>query len=1417
MLRGTYFAGCPAMGGSGSGTVIYSVAANNTGAARSGTLTIAGQSFTVNQAACTGTISPTSRTHTAGSGGGTVAVTSPACAWTATSNVSWLTVASACSGAASTLVLDNGNITNIRGSGSYYVNRLTPTSYPATLTQVSIYWYGGGGGPPLTTPLTILAGTNTDGDATINNTSFQTTSATVQSQFAFSTYDITPVTINSGDFVIGFFMPASPSYSGALAMEGTAPLNGRSYLSSNGTTFSLDSSFDYMIRGAYFAGCSTTSGTGNGTVIYSVAANNSGGQRSGTLTIAGQTFTVTQATCSSPTIFYADADGDGYGNPNAPLNACFQPAGYVTNTLDCNDTDAAVNPGTAGGWMGGSSANWHAAANWCNNAVPTSTNNVMLPASGVSNEVSITDANVTVNNLTLGANRTLTVSNNRTLTINGMLTLGGGNLIVANGSTLVIGSSGSISRTSGYIIGALRKTYGGAGSFTFPVGTANGYSPVDVNVISGTGDFTIKATQGPQPNLGGPNNALQRYWTLTASGLTANLTFHYLQADIPAAASESSFVIIKYESSFTFPGGSVDANANTATINGVSSFSDWTLGQPNAPTAIDLMTFTAKVDDRGKVLLEWNTGYEVNNLGFHLYRDLAGQQTRLTPSLVAGSALLSGQTPLTAGLAYAWIDSLPNAKSPAIYWLDDVDLNGQVTRHGPFTPISIGQLPSQAQSLLLSNLQSGVSGFTEQQQRLPATAGAGGKAPQPPASSLQTQWQIAAQSGVKLLIDKAGWYRVTQPELVAAGLDVTRDSRDLQLFVDAQEVPLKINGGLKGRLEAGDSIEFYAMGLDTAETALHSYYLINGAQAGRRVAVVDGSDGPESRAQSFAYTTELKPRYLYFPSLKNGDAENWFGPVISSNPFALTMKVTQPDLDADSEASLELVLQGITSNITHSVSVLLNGTAIGTATFDGQAHSTTRFSVAMRQLQAGDNTISLTATGGSSDFSVVDAVRLSYWHRLTADNNALLLTAEGREKLQIDGFTLPDVRVFDITDAANISEIKAEVKDDGEGYHVTVASPEIGTRLLYAVVDATVQRPAQVLAQRPSTWNRAANGADLLIIAHASLISSLQPLKQLRQAQGYSVTLVDVEDLYDEFSYGAHAATAVKDFLTRARSAWKRVPRWVLLAGDASYDPRNYLGLGENDLVPTGRIATLQFETASDEWLGDGDGDGLAEIAIGRLPVRTAAAAAQVVTKLIGYEQSRPDGVLLVADRPDGFNFEAASQTIKGLLPEGMAVTEVYRSQMDDATARQALMSAWSRGPLLVNYAGHGSSSVWRGNLLVSDDAAGLRNGDGLPVVIAMTCLNGLFNDPRAMSLGEALLLAEQGGAVAVWASSAQTSADGQAQMNQEMMRQLFSGPATGGKPLTLGEATKQARRLVTDGDVRRSWVLLGDPTMRLR
>jgi hypothetical protein len=390
-------------------------------------------------------------------------------------------------------------------------------------------------------------------------------------------------------------------------------------------------------------------------------------------------------------------------------------------------------------------------------------------------------------------------------------------------------------------------------------------------------------------------------------------------------------------------------------------------------------------------------------------------------------------------------------------------------------------------------------------------------------------------------------------------------------------------------------------------------------------------------------------------------------------------------------------------------------------------------------------------------------------------------------------------------------------KTQGSGYLITFRAPGSGLRTLLALGVEKAKSPAQLALNQPSNWHRSMRGYDLVVLSHRDFLESLKPLKNLRENQGYSVALVDVEDVYDEFSFGSKDPRAIKDFLQRASSSWQKAPRFVLLAGDASYDPRNFLGYGELDFIPTKLLDTAYLETASDDWLVDFDEDGLPDMALGRLPVQTAVEASAMVAKIIAYEKSaRTNEALLVADKTeqtDDFDFAEAAHKVGALFPSSVGLRKVFRGEYgSDAQAKEALLHYLGQGSLVVNYLGHGGMMEWRGHVFTADDAEGLLNGQHLPFFINMTCLNGFFQAPYGDTLAEALLKAENGGAVAVWASSGMTEPGGQLKMNQELVRQLFNGEG-----LTIGEAAMKAKRAVSDKDIRRTWILFGDPATRLK
>lgn len=331
--------------GSGNGSVTVS-AQPNTGTARSGTLTIAGQTFTVNQAgSCASSINPTSQSVALGGGTGQVNVTIAAgCGWTSSSNASWLTITAGASGtgngqvtfsaAANTGGARSGTLT-IAGQ-TFTVNQagscaatLNPTSFAAPATA--------GTGPQVTVTapagcawtstsnapwLSITSGANGSGNGTV---AFTFTANTGAARTGTLTIAGQTFTVNQAGSCASSINPTSQSIGAAGGAGSQISVTSPSGCAWTATT-----------ADAWISVTSGATGSGNGTVNFTIAAN-AGPARTGTLSVAGQTFTVNQAAGCA-----------------ASINPTSQSVGAGGGTA----TDVAVTTSSGCAWTSTSNASW---------------------------------------------------------------------------------------------------------------------------------------------------------------------------------------------------------------------------------------------------------------------------------------------------------------------------------------------------------------------------------------------------------------------------------------------------------------------------------------------------------------------------------------------------------------------------------------------------------------------------------------------------------------------------------------------------------------------------------------------------------------------------------------------------------------------------------------------------------------------------------------------------------------------------------------------------------------------------------------------------------------------------------------------------------------------------------------------------
>jgi hypothetical protein len=296
--------------GSGDGTVSFAVGANS-GAARVGGIAIGGQTFVVNQASptapgCTYTIQPASASIAAAGGTANVTIQAgAACSWSAASNASWLSVSGTAVGAG------NGSVTISAAAnpGGARTGTMTIAGQTFTVTQAG----QPGACSPSINPTSQSIGAAGGAGAPVSVTASPSCNWTAASNAPWLT--VTSGASGTGNGQVDFTVTANsgPARTGTMAVAGQT----HTVTQASGCTYSLSAASQTLSRHAqkgkdidvsaagpctwtavsnasWITITSGASDSGNGTVKWTVSQNTGSNPRTGTITIAGLTFTVTQ-------------------------------------------------------------------------------------------------------------------------------------------------------------------------------------------------------------------------------------------------------------------------------------------------------------------------------------------------------------------------------------------------------------------------------------------------------------------------------------------------------------------------------------------------------------------------------------------------------------------------------------------------------------------------------------------------------------------------------------------------------------------------------------------------------------------------------------------------------------------------------------------------------------------------------------------------------------------------------------------------------------------------------------------------------------------------------------------------------------------------------------------------------------------
>jgi len=674
----------------------------------------------------------------------------------------------------------------------------------------------------------------------------------------------------------------------------------------------------------------------------------------------------------------------------------------------------------------------------------------------------------------------------------------------------------------------------------------------------------------------------------------------------------------------------------------------------------------------------------------------------------------------------------------------------------------------------------------------------------------------APATRLAIRVETNGLYQLTNVELRPLGWDLSHlDVTCLRLSQGGIPVPFTLQGQEQER-----RLIFYGHVAPARYYNYNVYWLEIGKEG---MPLPERNVAPEDDVAmcQVTHTIHFEEDANYVPQVRGRDP--WLGsrlyaPGTITVPLTLSHVVEGPatlrvELWAASEAPVEP---------DHHLLLHLNGQTVKEARWDGKGPHLIEARLPPGALRDGPNTLTLTApgdTGARAELTYLDWVEVIYMRKLVADGDSLAFGGRAGSYV-LSGFRCPDVELWDVTDPAHPVRMRGQtMESSADGYILHFTDVTGGEHRYQAASKAALLSPAEV-RPAPPTLTIPPEGADYVVIAHPSLRKAVMPLVEWRAAQGLRTAVFTTDQVYDRFSHGLPDPAALRDFLRWAIREWPPpAPRFVLLAGDASYDPCDHLSAPLKNLVPTWLLATQQMgETASDEWFADLDEDGLPDLAIGRLPAQDPQQIQAMVAKIMAYEQGAPAGewqrrVLLVADDDDPL-FAAISDELAGMVPPSYWTEQIVIGR--DADPRDALLAALDEGMGVVNYVGHGAIDMWaREGLLRAADVTTLHQEGRLPLVVVWACLSGYFIHPRVESLGETLLLVRGKGAIAALVPTGETMAADQKLLARALFRHLFTSP-------TVGEAVLYAKRELDPAqpglrEVIATSVLLGDPALRLK
>lgn len=714
-----------------------------------------------------------------------------------------------------------------------------------------------------------------------------------------------------------------------------------------------------------------------------------------------------------------------------------------------------------------------------------------------------------------------------------------------------------------------------------------------------------------------------------------------------------------------------------------------------------------------------------------------------------------------------------------------------------------------------------------------------------------------AISRLRIGVTRDGITVLTPVDLQAAGINpASVDPRTFAMSSLGAPVAILVTGEADGKFDAGDRLLFFGEKfrgpeMDQKYTDERVYWLEIGGAAGPRIVSVDAAPEGAGPVPSDVLTTvraEQNNHWWTLHSLGFDTQDTWFWERMQTGPnpgdsLSRDLAFTAPDPAPGKPATLRVEqlsrYNANSTNFYHRTGLAVNGTPVGTFDWQGTRRIVHTAAVPAGALAGNTATVNVSAINRTDKVTVSDDIYVNYWEldyrrlfRAWEGQFDFKAEADGTREYVVGGWTTDALTMWDVTTpAAPAALANGTISATGAAYDARFRVTETAGQRYWLQADSTFSPPASIRLRSDTGLRAPAGGADVVIVAHSSLKPATALLADWHRSHGRRVVVADAQDVYDEFNYGIYHPKAIPAMLAWAREHWTQPgPAYLTLLGDGHWNFKSFNTAAYPAppiMIPPylAWVDPWQGEVPADSLFGDLTGDGVPEVAVGRLPAANLDEALLMVDKVAHYDESARTAewqkrALFVADNNDGNDFPGLSDdVINNHLPESIAPQRIYLGQThaDPASAKTAIRDAINAGAVMVQFGGHGATWRWtHEQIWTKDDAANLTNGASLPIVLTFNCLDGYFahTDPAQESIAEAMLRRPGGGSVAAISPSGLGAVSDQHRFREILSDILFQAEAR-----ELGRALQLAKQkyLQSYGAnyLLYTQSLYGDPAMR--